>query len=124
MLEHPGHAGGHLGAASVKDLNDPRFDFERCIPDTLAVLRAAGIEAGTPIFAAGGIRTLADIRRVQSLGATGVQLGTPFAVTLECDADPEFKRVLAQAREEDKLEFRVSPGCLHARWPHRGCWPI
>ena len=110
VLEHPGHAGGHLGAASVNDLNDPRFDFERCIPDTLAVLRAAGLDASTPIIAAGGIRTLADIRRIQSLGAAGVQLGTPFAVTLECDAHPEFKRVLAEAREEDKLEFRSVAG--------------
>ena len=110
VLEHPAHAGGHLGAAGVKDLNDPRFDFERCIPDTLAVLRAAGIEGSTPVIAAGGIRTLADIRRIQSLGAAGVQIGTPFAVTLEGDAHPEFKRVLAEAREEDKLEFTSVAG--------------
>jgi nitronate monooxygenase len=110
VLEHPAHAGGHLGAAHVEDLNDPRFDFERCIPDTLAVLRAAGIEGSTPVIAAGGIRSLADIRRIQSLGAAGVQLGTPFAVTLEGDAHPEFKRVLAEAREEDKLEFTSVAG--------------
>jgi nitronate monooxygenase len=110
VLEHPALAGGHLGAAGIKDLNDPRFDFERCIPDTLAVLRAAGIEASTPIIAAGGIRTLADIRRIQSLGAAAVQLGTPFALTLECDAHPEFKRVLAEAREADKIEFTSVAG--------------
>ena len=110
VLEHPGHAGGHLGAAAVKDLHDPRFDFERCIPDTLAVLRAAGIEASTPVIAAGGIRSLADIRRIQSLGAAGVQLGTPFAVTTECDAHPEFKRVLAEASDEDKFEFTSVAG--------------
>ncbi len=110
VLEHPAYAGGHLGAAGVADLNDPRFDFERCIPGTLAVLRAAGIEGCTPVIAAGGIRSLADIRRIQSLGAAGVQLGTPFAVTLECDAHPEFKRVLAEAREEDKLEFTSVAG--------------
>jgi nitronate monooxygenase len=110
VLEHPGLAGGHLGAARVEDLHDPRFDFERCIPDTLAVLRAAGIESSTPIIAAGGIRSVADIRRVQALGAAGVQLGTPFAVTLESDAHPEFKRVLAEAREDDKLEFTSVAG--------------
>jgi nitronate monooxygenase len=114
VLEHPGHAGGHLGAARVEDLHDPRFDFERCIPDTLAVLRSAGIESTTPVIAAGGIRSLADIRRVQDLGAAAVQLGTPFAVTLEGDAHPEFKRVLAQAREEDKIEF-ISVAGLPAR---------
>jgi nitronate monooxygenase len=109
VLEHPAHAGGHLGAAKVEDLNDPRFDFERAIPETVAILRAAGIES-TPIIAAGGIRSLADIRRVQALGASGVQLGTPFAVTHECDAHAEFKRVLAEARDEDKIEFTSVAG--------------
>ncbi len=110
VLEHPALAGGHLGAARVEDVNDPRFDFERCIPETLAVLRAAGIESSTPVIAAGGIRSLADIRRMQALGAAAVQLGTPFAVTLEGDAHPEFKRVLAEAREEDKILFTSVAG--------------
>lgn len=110
VLEHPGHAGGHLGAAKVEDVHDPRFDFERCVPETIAVLRAAGIESTTPVIAAGGIRSQADIRRVQSLGAAGVQIGTPFAVTIEGDAHPEFKRVLAEARDEDLVEFTSVAG--------------
>jgi nitronate monooxygenase len=114
VLEHPRLAGGHLGAAKVEELNDPRFDFERAIPETVAALRSAGIERDTPIIAAGGIRTPDDIRRVVALGASAVQLGTPFAVTTECDAHPEFKRVLAEATEEDKIEF-VSVAGLPAR---------
>ncbi|HUG26191.1 NAD(P)H-dependent flavin oxidoreductase [Piscinibacter sp.] len=114
VLEHPAHAGGHLGAASIADLNDPRFDFERAVPDTLAVLRAAGIADETPIIAAGGIRTLADIRRLQDLGASAVQIGTPFAVTTEGDAHPNFKRVLAEATDDEMLEF-VSVAGLPAR---------
>ncbi|MEY4564970.1 MAG: 2-nitropropane dioxygenase [Pseudomonadota bacterium] len=110
VLEHPALAGGHLGAAKVEDLRDPRFDFERSIPETVVILRAAGIEANTPIIAAGGIRSLDDIRRVQALGASAVQLGTPFAVTKECDAHDDFKRVLAQARDEDKIEFTSVAG--------------
>jgi nitronate monooxygenase len=47
---------------------------------------------------------------VVNLGAAAVQLGTPFAVTSECDAHPEFKRVLAEAREEDKVEFMSVAG--------------
>ncbi len=78
VLEHPGHAGGHLGAARLADLHDPRFDFERCVPETLALLRAAGIEHSTPIIVAGGIRTLHDIQRMQALGAAVVQLGTAW----------------------------------------------
>ncbi|MEP7297147.1 MAG: nitronate monooxygenase family protein [Burkholderiales bacterium] len=110
VLEHPGHAGGHLGAASIADLHDPRFDFERTVPETLAVLRAAGLERDTPVIAAGGIRSFSDIRRLQALGAAGVQLGTPFAVTTEGDAHPEFKRVLAEARDEDMVEFTSVAG--------------
>lgn len=114
VIEHPRLAGGHLGAAKVDDLNDTRFDFERVIPECLAFFRSSGIEKDIPIIAAGGIRSLADIRRVQELGAAGVQLGTPFAVTQEGDAHPEFKRVLAEARDEDLAEF-VSVAGLPAR---------
>jgi nitronate monooxygenase len=114
VLEHPRLAGGHLGAARVEDLNDPRFEFERCIPETLEILRTAGLEQTTPIIAAGGIRSMDDVKRVVALGASAVQMGTPFAVTTECDAHPEFKRVLAEAREEDKIEF-VSVAGLPAR---------
>jgi len=109
ILEHPAYAGGHLGAARIDDVRDARFDFERSVPETIAVLRAAGLD-GTPVIAAGGIRTLADIRRLQGLGAAAVQLGTPFAVTLESDAHPEFKRVLAEARDEDMVEFTSVAG--------------
>lgn len=110
VIEHPRLAGGHLGAAKIADLQDPRFDFERVIPESLAFLKAAGIEKEIPIIAAGGIRTHADIQRVQNLGAAAVQLGTPFAVTEEGDAHPEFKRVLAEAREEDLVEFTSVAG--------------
>ena len=110
VIEHPRLAGGHLGAARVADLKDPRFDFENVIPQALAFLRAAGLEREVLLIAAGGIRRFEDIARVQALGAAAVQLGTPFAVTLECDADIEFKRVLAQARDEDMVEFTSVAG--------------
>jgi len=109
VLEHPALAGGHLGAATIADLRDPRFDFERCVPETIAVLRAAGLER-TPVIAAGGIRCWADVRRLQDLGAAAVQLGTPFAVTHEADAHDAFKQVLADAREEDLVEFTSVAG--------------
>jgi len=114
VIEHPAHAGGHLGAADIADLRDERFEFERAIPQTLEFLRSAGIEREVPLIAAGGVRRFEDIARLQSLGAAAVQLGTPFVATEECDADPEFKRVLAEAREEDLVEF-ISVAGLPAR---------
>jgi nitronate monooxygenase len=110
VIEHPRLAGGHLGAARIADLGDPRFDFENVIPQSLAFLRSAGIDKHIPLIAAGGIRSHADIARLQALGAAAVQLGTPFAVTLESDAHAEFKRVLAQARDEDMVEFTSVAG--------------
>ncbi len=110
VIEHPRFAGGHLGAARVADLADPRFDFENVIPQALEFLRGAGLEGQVPLIAAGGIRCHADIARLQGLGAAAVQLGTPFAVTLECDAHEDFKRVLADARDEDLVEFTSVAG--------------
>ena len=110
VIEHPGLAGGHLGAAKVADLHDPRFDFENVIPQALAFLRGAGVEKEVPLIVAGGIRSFDDIVRLQALGAAAVQLGTPFAVTLECDAHAEFKRVLAEASDDDMVEFTSVAG--------------
>ena len=108
IIEHPRLAGGHLGAAKIADLNDPRFEFENVIPQALAYMRGAGLDI--PLIAAGGIRSFEDITRVQALGAAGVQLGTAFAVTHECDAHAEFKRVLAQASDADMVEFTSVAG--------------
>ena len=110
VIEHPRLAGGHLGAARIADLNDPRFDFDRVIPESLDFLRKAGLEGRIPLIAAGGIRSCEHIGRLQALGAAGVQLGTPFAVTVECDASEAFKRVLAEARDEDLVEFTSVAG--------------
>ncbi|MDC8787087.1 NAD(P)H-dependent flavin oxidoreductase [Roseateles koreensis] len=110
VIEHPRLAGGHLGAAKVDDLNDPRFDFERVIPECLAYFEKAGIAGKIPLIVAGGVRSFEDIQRLQALGAAGVQLGTPFAVTTDCDAHAEFKRVLAEASDEDLVEFTSVAG--------------
>jgi len=110
VIEHPRLAGGHLGAARVADLGDPRFDFDVVIPEVLAFFRQAGIEREIPLIAAGGVSSRADIARLQALGATAAQLGTAFAVTQECDADIEFKRVLAGARPQDIVEFTSVAG--------------
>jgi nitronate monooxygenase len=110
VIEHPRLAGGHLGAAKIADLADPRFDFENVLPTAREFLCKAGVDKDIPLVAAGGVRSFDDIRRLQGLGAAAVQLGTPFAVTLEGDAHETFKRVLAGAREEDLVEFTSVAG--------------
>jgi len=110
IIEHPKHAGGHLGAAKIEDLNDPRFDFENVLPETLRLLRAQGLEDRVPLIVAGGINSPERVREVIGLGAAAVQVGTAFAVTEEGDAHPEFKRVLAGAKPEDIVEFMSVAG--------------
>jgi nitronate monooxygenase len=110
VIEHPAHAAGHLGAAKVADLGDARFEFETVLPAVRQHLRDAGMEGRVPLIAAGGVRTCEDIQRLQSLGADAAQLGTAFVVTQECDAHPNFKQVLAEAREEDLVEFTSVAG--------------
>lgn len=80
------------------------------IPESLALLRSAGLDGCIPLIAAGGIRSHADIARIQALGGAAVQLGTPFAVTTECDASGGFKRVLAEASDDDLVEFTSLAG--------------
>ena len=115
VIEHPRHAGGHLGAARIDDLADPRFDFERVIPEAYAFFRAEGIdERAIPLVPAGGINSHERVRELIAMGAAAVQLGTAFAVTSECDADAAFKDVLAGAGPQDIVEF-VSVAGLPAR---------
>jgi nitronate monooxygenase len=111
VIEHPRYAGGHLGAASIGDLADPRFDFERVIPECCEFFRTQGIADGAiPLIAAGGINSHERVVELQALGAAGVQLGTAFAVTEEGDAAPAFKATLAGAGPEDIVEFMSVAG--------------
>ncbi len=111
VIEHPRYAGGHLGAAKIEDLSDPRFDFERVLPAVLAFFRAEGLADGkVPLIPAGGINTHERVRELIAEGAGAVQVGTAFAVTDEGDADIAFKRVLAGAKPEDIVEFMSVAG--------------
>lgn len=111
VIEHPRYAGGHLGAANETDVNDTRFDFEVVIPAVLEVFREMGIErTRIPLIAAGGINSHEKFLQLLELGASAVQLGTPFAVTEEGDAHPNFKRVLAEAKPEDIVTFMSVAG--------------
>ena len=115
VIEHPRHAGGHLGAARISELHDPRFEFDVVLTQTRALMQELGIDPErVPLICAGGINSHEQVRELFRLGAAGVQLGTAFAVSAESDAHPVFKQVLAEARPEDVVEF-VSVAGLPAR---------
>lgn len=111
VIEHPGHAGGHLGAAGVQNVHDPKFEFARVLEETFEGFKALGIERERiALIPAGGINTHAKVQGLLALGASAVQIGTPFAVTEEGDAHPQYKRVLAEARAEDIVTFMSVAG--------------
>lgn len=115
VIEHPAHAGGHLGVTNLDDMQDPRFAFERILAELELVFEQLGISrAAVPLIVAGGIDGHDAVARWFDAGANGVQVGTAFAVTEEGDAHPNFKRVLLDARLEDIVEF-ISVTGLPAR---------
>ncbi len=111
VIEHPRYAGGHLGATRPEEINDPRFDFEPVLDGIFKLFRELGIERERiPLIPAGGINSHDKVRALLELGASAVQIGTPFAVTAEGDAHRDFKQVLAQARPEDIVTFMSVAG--------------
>ncbi len=101
VVEGP-KAGGHLGF-KLKQLFDDNYMLEKLIPEVLAVVNNLKREHGRdiPVIAAGGIYTGADVARFLDMGAAGVQMGTRFVTTVECDASDEFKHAYLKAKIDD-----------------------
>jgi enoyl-[acyl-carrier protein] reductase II len=80
-------AGGHVGHVSLGILlQQVLFRVER-----------------VPVFVAGGIATGEYMAHLLLMGAAGVQLGTFFVLTEECQAHPKFKEAFIRARARDAI---------------------
>lgn len=101
VVEGP-QAGGHLGF-KPEEIQDPGHALERLVPQVVDAVKAFEDKKGAaiPVIAAGGVYTGADIKRFLELGASGVQMGTRFVATHECDADDRFKQTYIAAQPED-----------------------
>jgi NAD(P)H-dependent flavin oxidoreductase YrpB (nitropropane dioxygenase family) len=97
-------AGGHLGF-SLADVTTAHIPLDALVLDVLAV--AAGYThaygGAIPVIAAGGVFTGRDLARLLQLGASGVQMGTRFVCTDECDAAMPYKEAYLHCRQEDIL---------------------
>jgi nitronate monooxygenase len=109
VIEHPRYAGGHLGAPKPEDITNPKFDFKRVLAEIFTVFKELDIPH-IPLLPAGGINSFKKIKEMFDMGASGVQIGTPFAVTEEGDAHPNFKKVLLEAKPEDIVTFMSTAG--------------
>lgn len=111
VIEHPGYAGGHLGAARLDDIHNERFDFKRVLADCHALFGELQLGPDAPrLIVAGGVGSHEQVRHWLANGADGVQVGTAFAVTHEGDAHENFKRVLIDANPDELAEFTSVAG--------------
>ncbi len=99
VLEGP-KAGGHLGF-HAEDLEKEEFSLERLLPAVIEAVRPFEKERPIPVIAAGGVYTGEDIYKFIQMGAAGVQMGTRFVATHECDVSQEFKEAYLAAGPED-----------------------
>jgi len=56
-----------------------------------------------PIFVAGGIATGRLMAHLLLMGAAGIQMGTRFVLTKECQVHPNFKHAFIRARARDAI---------------------
>ena len=111
ILEGP-LAGGHLGF-SPEQLEKPQnHSLEILLPLLLETNKPFEDKHGRsiPVIVAGGIYSGGDIARMLSMGASGVQMGTRFVVTDECDAAEEFKQAFLDATEADTVIIQSPVG--------------
>lgn len=76
-------AGGHTGSR-----------------DPLALLDEIG-DLGLPVVAAGGVGNATQFRALLEMGYAGVQLGTRFIATTECNSDLAYKQAIVKATSRD-----------------------
>ena len=115
ILEGP-LAGGHLGFSQEQLETIDDFKLEAILPEVVEAVNPYEDQFGQkiPIIAGGGVYTGKDIAKMLSLGASGVQMGTRFVATTECDVSPEFKQAYLDAKEED-IVITKSPVGLPGR---------
>ena len=90
MLEGS-EAGGHIGHVSLSILlQQVLFAVEEI-----------------PVFVAGGIATGRFMAHLLLMGASGIQMGTRFVMTKECQVNPKFKDAFIKAKARDAI---ATPG--------------
>jgi nitronate monooxygenase len=76
-------AGGHLGSHSMEDMYKELNDL------------------GLPLICAGGIGSEIELSKALKIGFDGVQMGTRFVASTECNTLEDYKTSIVNASEED-----------------------
>ena len=81
-------AGGHLGTdRSAREI----------VPEVVAAVK------NIPVIAAGGVLDGRDIVEMLKIGASGVQMGSRFAASDECNASDELKKMYVRATNPEDI---------------------
>lgn len=109
IVEGP-KAGGHLGFSEETLVQGPLPKLENLVTEVIEAIKPfeEKYKRKIPVIAAGGVFDGSDIAKFLKLGASGVQMGTRFVATDECDADQRFKQSYVDAKKED-IQIVVSP---------------
>lgn len=112
VVENPDTAGGHLGE-KLEKIGTGEYDQYGTVRGVKAYFKEKW-NVEVPVIAAGGIWDRRDLQNALAQGADGVQMGTRFVVTEECDADDAFKQAYLNCTEED-IGLIMSPAGLPGR---------
>ncbi len=93
-----GEAGGHTGEISTMVL----------IPEVCNALTEIGDD--TPVLAAGGIATGAQMAAAMSMGAAGAWCGSVWLTTVEAETNPVVKEKMLAATSRDTVRARSRTG--------------
>lgn len=110
VVEGP-KAGGHLGFKE-ENIDSPEYTLEKIIPEIIEIIKEYELKynKSIPVIAAGGIYTGEDIHKYFKMGVSGVQMGTRFVTTEECDASEKFKQVYIDSEEKDIVIIKSPVG--------------
>mgnify|MGYP002552657611 FL=1 len=102
-------AGGHLGFKKDK-IDEETNSFDKNVQSVIEEVKNFENEFNKtiPVVVAGGVFTHQDMIKYLKIGASGVQVATPFVATYECDAHINFKNAFVNCKKED-IELTISP---------------
>ncbi len=106
-------AGGHLGFKK-REIDNDNYSLEKIAADVNEFLRDKKTLDGAeiPFFVGGSAFDGYDLKKYRDLGAMGIQIGTRFIATEECDASSEFKNLLVNSTSDDLTIFKSPAGLL------------
>ncbi|WP_027132059.1 NAD(P)H-dependent flavin oxidoreductase [Fusobacterium necrophorum] len=94
VIVEGGNAGGHLGS---------ELDSWDIVPEVAQNIHI-------PVIGAGGVMTPEDGKRMLSLGAKGIQMGSRFVASKECGVSQVFKEMYKKVKQGEIVKIMSSAG--------------